>query len=319
MKHFFLFFAWIVACAVCAGCSEGFLDPYSPSEYKVGEYTLSVAKYADDKAAVVVLTFDDGTYEQYIHAVPALEERGLPGTFFINGTKVLEETRPSSNAPGQKDLKDMVERGFEVSNHTFHHARLTDISLDSARAEIEMNDSCIEAWTGVRPVTFAFPYNARNAKLVALAGERRVGVRTYETGFGQTYRTTTYQEMVDWAKRAVSDHSIAVAMYHGIEYGYDYWNNPNELMRFWDYLAASEDIWVATFRDASAYRAERDDVELVARQERSQLLIEAKTKLDTRLFNYPLTVLVKSKDTTMKVKVKPGERVSVDVPTNTRY
>jgi len=315
MKKICVQFAQICIIALLmVSCSPDLYDEYVPVVNRVGDVTVSIAKYDENRDAAVVLSFDDGTYEQYLHAVPALAYRGLTGTFFINGLKIKDVTRPEVNAPSSSDLRDMAERGFEVSNHTFHHAKLTEISLDSARMEMKMNDDSIEVWTGVRPTTFAFPYNARNNELIAIANEDRVGVRTFETGFGQTYRSTTYKDMVKWVKDAVSKHDFVIGMYHGIEYGYDYWNNPDELMKFWDYLVAEKDhVWTTTFRDVSSYMKARDNTQLVTEIEGDILVIEAKTNLDTTLYKYPLTVLVESKSISTKVKVRPGERVYVDM------
>lgn len=299
---------WILSCLIVSffSCS----DDYSSEIYRIDGISLQIAKYDGNRDAAVVLSFDDGTYEQYQHACPALEARGLTGTFFINGLKVRDVSRPEANAPSMWDLKDMVERGFEVSNHTFHHAKLTEIPLDSARREIQMNDSAIAVWTGVRPLTFAFPYNARNKELIKIAEEGRAGVRTYETGFGQTYRTTTYKEMVEWVKKAVKDNELAIGMYHGIEMGYDYWKNPQEWYDFLDYLVANEEtVWVTTFRDASKYIKERDNTKLSLERIDEGVLVTAHTNLDTTIFDYPLTLIVKKDGNEQLVKIEPNGTV----------
>lgn len=282
-------------------------DDYSPFVYKVGDTTIEIARFAGGKVANVVLTFDDGTNEQYLHAVPALESRGLPATFFINGNMVRETVTTDFYGPSISALRDMVMRGFEVSNHTYNHVDLTKVSLDSARWEILSNDSLIEQWTGVRPLTFSFPHNARNKQLVSMAMEGRVGVRTFETGFGQTYRTTTYKDMVKWADEAVKKKEMVVAMYHGLESGYDSWKNPDELLRFFDYLVENEQtIWVSNFRDASKYMQERDYTALDFQEAETGILVTAHTHLDTSLFDFPLTLIVRSKSINRQIEITPG-------------
>lgn len=272
--------------------------------------TVTISMYAGNTDAAVALCFDDGTKDQYEHACPLLESRNLPATFFVNAKPVPLETLPASYAPSAAELKDMVERGFEVSNHTYNHTKLTDVSLDSARLEIVKNDDVIESYTGVRPVTFAFPHNARNKELIALAQNGRVGVRTYEEGFGQTYRSSTYNDMRKWIDKAIAKKEFAVGMFHGIESGYDYWTRPEELMQFLDYLTMnSEKLWVGTFRDISAYLKERDYTRLKIEQVENGILITAETNLDTSLFSYPLTLVVNRNKAEEYITISPNGSV----------
>ena len=42
-----------------------------------------VTKWQDGKDAALAITYDDSTINQFRIAVPLMNERGLPGTFFV--------------------------------------------------------------------------------------------------------------------------------------------------------------------------------------------------------------------------------------------
>jgi hypothetical protein len=47
-----------------------------------------ITKWPDNKRAAVSLTYDDGSVNQFRVAMPIMDSLSLPGTFFINTTKV---------------------------------------------------------------------------------------------------------------------------------------------------------------------------------------------------------------------------------------
>ena len=63
--------------------------------------------------AAIVLTYDDSAPSQLQYAVPALNEAGLKGTFFLTGANMPPESMPRWRA--------VAEAGHELANHTIHH------------------------------------------------------------------------------------------------------------------------------------------------------------------------------------------------------
>jgi peptidoglycan/xylan/chitin deacetylase (PgdA/CDA1 family) len=52
-----------------------------------------ITKWPDNKRAAVSLTYDDGSVNQFRVAKPIMDSLGMPGTFFINTTKVKGSTK----------------------------------------------------------------------------------------------------------------------------------------------------------------------------------------------------------------------------------
>lgn len=293
-------------------CSKD--DEYRPVVNEYEGVKVYIAPYYNNKTSCITLTFDDGTYDQYANAVPKLEERKLPATFFINGKTVGPITSPYDNHMDERCVKDLSDRGFEVSNHTWSHTKLTTISLAEARKDIIKNDDAIEAWTGKRPKTFSFPNNARTEALIKIAEEGRTGSRTFETGFGQTLRKNTYNDLKNWTDNCIKKKNWSVGMFHGIKQGYDSWTDPTILWRFFDYLVSRQnEIWVANFNDAVSYIKERDNSKLQLYSNKAGTLkIMVSTNLDTNLFTHPLTLVVEKKGVVELVNVLPNK--SVELP-----
>ena len=82
MKHHFQVIA--LACLICSA-------PLSGQEPRT-----EITKWQDGKLAAVSITFDDSTINQFRIALPMLNERGLPATFFvITGELPGSEYRPT--------------------------------------------------------------------------------------------------------------------------------------------------------------------------------------------------------------------------------
>src|SRR4051794_33271876 len=79
---------------------------------------------------VVSLEFDDGTSDQR-QVVPLLDAHGMKASFFVNTGRV---SRTGHMSWGQ--LQALQAGGHEVTGHTTDHVHLTQVSTDTARAQI---------------------------------------------------------------------------------------------------------------------------------------------------------------------------------------
>ena len=103
-----------------------------------------------------VPTFDDGYRDGYLYAWPILREFGFVGTYFVVTGRI---GRLVDNLEPQ-DLCALTRGGNEVANHTVDHVDVPALPAASMAAEIDVATQGITAWTGVRPVDFAYPFGA---------------------------------------------------------------------------------------------------------------------------------------------------------------
>lgn len=254
---------------------------------------IKVADYKDGKECAVSLTFDDSMKEHYTIVAPELEKRGFRGTFWMCGAWMPEDPQADTTHFTWAEAKEMSDNGHEMSNHTWSHPYLTMLPKEDVLEQICRNDEAILKNIGKPSVTFCFPYNAYNDEVVAAAMEGRVGARLKEFWLGGQHSPKEYlQKQVE---DALASGSWIAGMTHGINYGYDCYEDPSEFTGFLDYLKSLEDrIWVGTFRDVAVYSALAKDIKLTIAKNGKGVTVTPETGLDKALYEYPLTLEVSS-------------------------
>lgn len=270
---------------------------------------VRVAPYQGDRKAAVSLTFDDGMLCHYTDVAPELEKNGLRGTFWIIGAN-MDSDVPDYPWMTWEQVADMSRRGHEMSNHSWNHHDLTQLSEEQLRWEIAHNDSVIETVTGKRPKTFCYPYNAMNEQVVAICSEGRVGTRTFQEAQGQKDSHQTAETMTAWLDTIVARCDWGVTMTHGTTYGWDMWEEPQLLYDFFGQLAArNEEVWVAPFAQVAAYIEESKQCVWSWTKNHNCLVLSADIpNLDPTLYDEPLTFVVSGNFTDQKISASQGSK-----------
>jgi peptidoglycan-N-acetylglucosamine deacetylase len=124
---------------------------------------------------VVAITFDDGPNPVYTQQIlDIFSEAKGKATFFMIG----EQMR---NHP--EVVKHVAEQGHEIGNHTFTHPKLSQLSLEDCREEIDQTEKLIEDMTGRKPVVFRPPYldyNQDNVTILQQKGYSMIGALNLE-------------------------------------------------------------------------------------------------------------------------------------------
>lgn len=275
--------------AVCTAL----LLAFSACQPQPVDYTVEATTYRGNKACAISFTYDDGMLCQYTDVAPELEKRGFRGTFWIIGANM------GKNEPGYpwmtwEQVADLAHRGHEISNHTWNHPNLPQLSLKEVRRELALCDSMIEVKTGKRPITMAYPYNAMSPEVIQICEEGRIGTRTFQDGHGQANSFSTAESLEAWLGQQIANRNWGVTMTHGTTYGWDMWNNPQVLYDFYDKVKSKEDsVWVGTFAKVSAYLAERDLVQFTAIGTTAACHVTCDNPLDPALYHEPLTLCLK--------------------------
>ena len=111
---------------------------------------LSGGRYIDPSKPMVALTFDDGPDVQVDSILmDELEKVNGRATFFVVGQRV--EKFP-------EDIKNTVERGHEVANHSYDHdIHLSKKGVDYIRNEFDKTDQAVMNAAGVSPALVRLP------------------------------------------------------------------------------------------------------------------------------------------------------------------
>lgn len=271
------------------------------------DWNVSVAKYRHDKVCAISYTFDDGLAEHYTLAAPQLEQRGFRGTFFINGSKVNKDERhiKDTTRVTWPQLKEMAEKGHEISNHGWAHRNFAKFPFEVLKEDILKNDSAIYAHVGVMPRTYAYPNNTKQGEAMAFVARNRVGTRLKQRSVGSK---RTARDLEKWMETLIKTGDWVVGMTHGLTYGYDAFGNPQRLWEHWEQVKANEDkIWVGTFHEVVSYLKEREAIRLTVTEKKNKLHVVPELPLDKELFTEPLTMVVEG-GTMKKVSARQGKK-----------
>ena len=271
------------------------------------DWNVSVAKYRHDKVCAISYTFDDGLAEHYTLAAPQLEQRGFRGTFFINGSKVNKDERhiKDTTRVTWPQLKEMAEKGHEISNHGWAHRNFAKFPFEVLKEDILKNDSAIYAHVGVMPRTYAYPNNTKQGEAMAFVARNRVGTRLKQRSVGSK---RTARDLEKWMETLIKTGDWGVGMTHGLTYGYDAFGNPQRLWEHWEQVKANEDkIWVGTFHEVVSYLKEREAIRLTVTAKKNKLHVVPELPLDKELFTEPLTMVVEG-GTMKKVSARQGKK-----------
>lgn len=112
----------------------------------------------DSDAPMVALTFDDGPNPDNTNRIlDVLNANYSHATFFVVGTNA--ENYPDT-------LKAISASGSEIGNHTYSHAKLTDLSLADVEEQIDKVNRAVKKATGENTTVIRPPYGAYDKKLL---------------------------------------------------------------------------------------------------------------------------------------------------------
>jgi len=271
----------------------------------------SITPWRENKPAALSFTFDDGYASQYEKALPALNERGFKGTFFIF-TDYVDYFNTWDRWVEAATL------GHEIASHTKTHPFLTALPLSEAEYEITASQTLIDAKIpDQKSVTFAYPYGDLNAAVKALVKKSYIGARGVREGLNDAstdiYNSVAYDavrynvlQMKAFTEQAVSQGKWLIPIFHGFsldEYGG--WSS-EQLVSYLDYLKGRTDVWTAPFGTVIKYLRERGAATLsVITQSGDLITLTLTDTLDNTVFDCPLTV--RSEVPWTSVRVQQGD------------
>lgn len=133
---------------------EELMDKISNSPY------LNDEKKGDERK-LVALTFDDGPNPDITPDIlDVLDKYDVKGTFYLLGS--LVEVYPEL-------VKETLDAGHELGNHSFTHANFEELTDEEIREEINSTQKAIKKATdGYEPKTYRLPYGAGGKRAVDL-------------------------------------------------------------------------------------------------------------------------------------------------------
>lgn len=221
---------------------------------------VQIARFRHDCRGAYSLTFDDGLASHVTTAIPILDRHALKATFFLFTDNVGQE--PPQNWAAWRAA---AEAGHEIGSHSQSHLNLT-ITEDRSvlQAEIAGSAQIIAEMTGVRPLSFAYPYSAANDFVKRLVLDAYLFDRSdCRVWGGDDFTAEMGKEHV---QRAIARREWEYVMLHGV--GEETWGklDPAVLDALAAFLAAkTDDVWTATYAEVSTYIRKRNAVRIIRR------------------------------------------------------
>lgn len=153
------------------------LDQWGYTAITFTDYSLFLEGILDLPKKPVIITFDDTYKDMYEYGFPILKKYGMKAVIFVVvdksiTTSVWDEGIGEVFALlGQPEILEMNAAGFEVGSHTITHPRLTVMSLETAREELEQSRISLEILLNAPVKSFAYPFGLVNNQVKELVKE----------------------------------------------------------------------------------------------------------------------------------------------------
>jgi len=276
--------------------------------------TTRIARWYDDRSAALVLMFDDSTPSQAGNVLPALQERGLTGTFYINPETGHYRARRAAwehDAPAS---------GMELGNHTMTHKGAQDVA--QARTEIAASNEHIRSVTPEqrwpRLISWAqpggVPWKVSADENAALLAEHHLITRPPFAGRGAGVALKTTADMVRHVDQAIASGAMECIIFHGV--GGDWLEVSTPVfIGLLDALVERRDrVWVTGHIPAHQYATQRDAA-TVAIHERSakRIVLSVTCAVDAQFYDHALTMVTIVPTSWRTCVVEQGRR-RIEVP-----
>ncbi len=114
----------------------------------------------------VILTFDDGEMNNFIHGLPVLQQLGFKAYFFV-----ITERVGKSGYLGWDELREMQETGMVIGSHSETHRILTSLTDAEIKAELDNSLKYLTNQLGKKVNTLSIPRGFYNERVIEIADE----------------------------------------------------------------------------------------------------------------------------------------------------
>ncbi|MEO0144090.1 MAG: polysaccharide deacetylase family protein [candidate division WOR-3 bacterium] len=124
---------------------------------------------------VVVLTFDDGYYDNFKNALPILKKFNFSATLFVVSDLIgsynkwyYKEANMIKPLMNEDEIKIWIDSGMEIGSHTRTHPILTNLKEKELEDEIINSKEILERKFKVEIKHFCYPYGKYNDLVVSV-------------------------------------------------------------------------------------------------------------------------------------------------------
>ena len=278
----------------------------------------TITLWPENRKGAVSLAFDDGCMSHVSLGIPALDARGLKGTFFVTVDGVTDGYSPPWNS-----WRNAAIDGHEIGSHTITHSDLATLPPAQVQDEVAGSKATIDAQVPQQKcLTFSYPFGSFNAAVQAVAGNTYIASRGVQCGLNsapfdfQNVKACSPDDGDDIYQQsdaAEQQGKWLVAFIHTLDAGRDSCWGSWEIDMWTTYLdyLQRKNLWVGTFGAAVKYIKERSSATLsVLSSSSDQMVLSLTDTLDDAIYNQPLTLRSDVPSGWTSVKVEQGNSSS---------
>jgi peptidoglycan/xylan/chitin deacetylase (PgdA/CDA1 family) len=260
-----------------------------------------IAPLYDFKKSIVSLSFDDGSINQFLIALPLLKEKEIPATFYVI-TDFVDSTIKSI-------LLNNLSKDYEIGSHTVSHPDLIKIGGENAKMELLNSRSFLKYNFGVNAgLTMSYPWGIYNSQIQQIAKSIYLAARSTDPGYNSlnslnryALKTLSFDKRIravdadQWIDYAIQNNLWLIEMIHGINnIGYSPIYS-QELEEHLDYINNVKDkIWCSTVSNVIKYIDESQKAEVECDLCNDTVYkIRLNDLLDDSIYNQPLSLRIK--------------------------
>jgi peptidoglycan/xylan/chitin deacetylase (PgdA/CDA1 family) len=172
---------------------------------------------------MVTITLDDGWDTQFTGARPALNQRGIRSTYYIESEPVRESWSSYMHAA---EVQTLINEGNELACHTKTHANLTTLTAEEMESQLRDSQAYLQTRFGVSVPAFAAPFGKYNDAILSTVKKYYTSHRT--VAHGQNFRDTniyklraydvesgvTVDSVRGWINKAKQERTWVILLFH---------------------------------------------------------------------------------------------------------
>lgn len=286
-----------------------------------------IAPLYDFKKSIVSLSFDDGSINQFLIALPLLKEKEIPATFYVI-TDLVDSTIKSI-------LLNNLSKDYEIGSHTASHPDLIKIGSENAKMELLNSRSFLKYNFGVNSgLTMSYPWGIYNSQIQQIAKSIYLAARSTDPGYNSlnslnryALKTLSFDKQIravdadQWIDYAIQNNLWLIEMIHGINnVGYSPIHS-QELEEHLDYINNVKDkIWCTTVINVIKYIDESKKAEIkcdICTDSVYNLRID--DFLNDSVYNQPLSVRIKVPSSWDSISITNAENLKTEYTNRNKF
>jgi len=119
----------------------------------------------------IIISFDDARVEDFLIATPVLKDHGFRAVFFIMTVAIGKKGYMSA-----AQIRELSDSGNAIGLHTYNHPDLRKLSTKDWSLQIDKPAALLKSITAKPVTSFAYPFGAWNADVVAQLKARGIAI-----------------------------------------------------------------------------------------------------------------------------------------------